>query len=67
MIKMVFKTVSKTRQYYREKRIEILRDIINIVITILTLSTTKIEKIPLDNLKKLKIELQKELIRVTNS
>ncbi len=63
---MVFKTVLKTRQYYREKRIEILRDIINIVITILTLSTTKIEKIPLDNLKNLKMELQKELVRVKN-
>jgi len=52
------------RTYYRNKRIQLLRDMINDLITVLTLSTTKIERISLDNLKNLKIDIENMLKEV---
>ncbi len=52
------------RTIYRKKRIEIIRDILNILITYLLLSKFKLEKIKLDFFKKIKKQLQDELERV---
>ena len=55
------------RTEYRYKRIALIREIINLLITMLLFSKYKIEDIPLDFFKKVKKNIEDEINRVGES
>jgi len=59
--------IVKDRAYYRQRRICILREIIDDCITILMLSTNKIETIKLESLTNIKLEVEAELKVASNA